>query len=357
MRSKGEKNGTTANISNCIEQETVGNCVEKKYSCKYCNKEFDTQFGQRVHLRTHRKCKGCKKMFPFPSSLKAHSSHCKKLNLLANKAQSSDEEKSIAPSNEQENTPSLSSQCESAKRERSIKKYPCLLCNILFPTRLKMVEHMRIHTDEKPCSWNMFPETSRRNKVLKSHRVHKDQVDPRENNRGLSWTKPLDVIEDNQRDSTPTSNVVQQPPKTNPSSTSQQKCPETKYRNWDSKWQTMGTCSDEGYTCSVCQRLTKTKYQLVEHYRLHTGEKPLKCDHCPLKFRCNRQLMNHRKKCVTAKFQCEECGQRFSVKVKYESHVNRLHKNWALFCEFCGKGFIHKGNLQNHMEYHRFNGM
>lgn len=378
VKSKREERKTTATESKSTEQETVEIDGEKRYSCKFCHKDFDTLFGRKVHMRTHKRCRGCKKKFPFPSTLKSHKPYCAKLQkLLAKdtqptdplKPQSCDEEKPAAPSKKQvilkkENTPSSSSLSESSKKDESTKKHSCLHCNKKFGTRWRMEEHMRIHTGENPFPCSMCPKTFRINQALKVHitRAHKNQVDSSETNGGLSWTMPLELIEDNQEDLVSSSNPVQQstttkssnPPQQSPA-THRDKVQKKPYsdRKQAPGWQTMGTRCANGFICLMCQKLTKSKQALIEHFRSHTGEKPHKCDLCPAKFRYSGQLGAHKKKCSKLMIQCEKCEKKFPTQTVYDKHVYKYHKNWSRFCTVCGKGFFLEGRLRNHMERHK----
>lgn len=333
-------------------------------------------FGRSVHVRTHKRCRGCKREFPFPSSLKNHKPYCAKLQkLLSNEAlttnlpkpQSCDEEKPAAPSEkqvvlEEENTPS--SLIESSQKDESAKKHCCLYCNKKFGTHFRKKEHMRIHTGEKPFSCSTCPKKFRTNQTLKMHitRVHKDKVDPSETNGSLWWTMPVEVMEDNELDFISPSDPIHESTTTNSSHPPQQSPARrhNKVQNkdnsdtkWASRWNAMGTRCTEGFSCLLCQKVTKNKHTLVEHFRRHTGEKPLQCDFCGAKFRSRGQLSMHKKKCGKSVFQCEKCDKKLSSQQKYDKHLHTCQKNWSHFCSVCGKGFVVEGRLRNHMESHK----
>lgn len=362
-----KKSNSTANESDSMECQYD---AKGMYVCRICNKEFGTLFGYKVHLRTHLKCSGCKKKFPYPSVLKSHSLICKKVKLKKPNMKSTepsqsqpDEENRTAPSEKQE-VASLDKQNKPSRKHGSPRKHRCSYCKKQFRTLSKLNGHVRLHTDETRFACRMCPKKFCAMQALKVHiqRIHKDQVDSTEKTGVFSWTAPLDVTEDDQPPLPHPIDHLQQPIKTEPDSLPSlnppnRESPEDKEQQRDRhsrlllKWHTMGTQCDGGYICLVCQKISRTKYMLMEHFRIHTGEKPLKCELCPAKFRCRSQLSMHRRKCGTM-IQCDQCEKKFSTKIKYSRHVERHHRNWTLFCKICGKGFVLKGRLENHIRRH-----
>lgn len=366
MRKRREKSNCTANEADSMEFQYD---AEGMYACGFCHKEFGTSFGHKVHLRTHLKCNGCKKKFRSLSVLKSHSLICKKLNSKKTKVGSTtptqsqpDEEEKTAPSEEREDA-SLDKQSKPSKKHGSTRMHHCSYCKKQFRTLSKLNGHIRLHTGETPFPCRICPKKFHAAQALKVHvqRIHKGQLDSTEKSGGVSWTAPLDGAEDDPPPSPLPSDQLQQPIKTectsllsNPPSP---EYPEEKEKQLNQhsrlllKWHTMGTQCDEGYSCLVCQKISRTKYMLMEHFRIHTGEKPLQCEVCPAKFRCRSQLSLHRRKCGIM-IQCDKCEKNFSTKAKYNRHMQRNHRDWTHFCKICGKGFLIKGRLQNHMRLH-----
>lgn len=358
LRSRREKIKSTANQSDSTESQCD---AEEMYACRYCDKEFGTQFGYKVHLRTHLKCSGCKKKFPYPSVLKSHIPSCYKLKLAKSKRGTAkpsksapDEENGTAPAEKQE---------DATQKHGSTRKHRCTFCKKLFRTQSKLNGHVRLHTGETPFACRMCPKKFHGTRALKVHiqRVHKGQVD--EKTDVFSWTAPLDITEGDQPHSpapsdqpqltikTKSESLTPSPNPPSPGSPGEKGKKLNPRRSVDSKWHTMGTSCDKGYMCLVCQKISRNKQMLIEHFCIHTGEKPLKCEHCPAKFRFRSQLNRHRRKCGSM-IQCDKCEKTFATKAKYNKHVQSHHRNWVCFCKICGKGFLVEKRLQNHIKRH-----
>lgn len=93
------------------------------------------------------------------------------------------------------------------------------------------------------------------------------------------------------------------------------------------------------------------------HHRLHSGDKPYKCEFCGRFFRQWGDLKYHVTSLHsnTKMFQCEYCGKDFARKYSLVVH-RRIHtgeKNYI--CEYCTKTFRAASYLQNHRRIHTGN--
>lgn len=315
---------------------------------------------QSESTECQKKCGSYRKKFPDPSVLKSHSLNCNKVKLVKTEAESAvpshcqpDEGNGTAPSEKQEDG-SLNKKNKPSKKHGSTKMHRCSYCKKRFHTQSKLNGHIRLHTGETPFACRACPKKFHVMQALKVHiqRIHKGQGDSTEKT----------SAEDDQLRSPPPKNQFQQPLKSMsesppppslpcPESPAKKKKKHNRHKSLLSKWHTMGTSCDEGYVCLVCQKISRSKYMLIEHFRIHTGEKPLQCELCTEKFRYRSQLSTHRRRCCTM-IQCDKCEKKFSTNVKFNKHVQKQHKNWTHFCKVCGKGFLIEGRLQNHMKHH-----
>ena len=138
------------------------------------------------------------------------------------------------------------------------------------------------------------------------------------------------------------------------------------------------------YTCQYCAKSFSTKQNLISHERLHTGDRPFPCSECSKRFTNAASLKQHhfnwhspdhyrRHKCPVCDkgffkvkqlkthmvthsderpFKCGDCDKAFKLECSLVVH-KRTHSGFRPhICDICSKAFTQRANLVAHIRVH-----
>ena len=104
---------------------------------------------------------------------------------------------------------------------------------------------------------------------------------------------------------------------------------------------------------NVCQICGKSVAHLKNHTRIHSGEKPYRCDVCGKAFARADNLTAHLRIHSGEKpFGCPICRKRFSQSSSVTTHLRTHSGERPYRCDFCGKAFADASNLTTHKRIH-----
>ncbi|XP_015364962.1 PREDICTED: zinc finger protein 436-like [Diuraphis noxia] len=107
------------------------------------------------------------------------------------------------------------------------------------------------------------------------------------------------------------------------------------------------------FPCDICEKKFKRKEHLIQHRKLHTGERPYSCETCSKSFSRKEHLMRHMLSHTGQRlYGCDLCHKHFSRKDNLHKHRTTHGVTGPLVCEVCGKSFIVKHYYDMHMATH-----
>lgn len=111
--------------------------------------------------------------------------------------------------------------------------------------------------------------------------------------------------------------------------------------------------AEKKYACRFCEFSSNKKYNLINHERTHTDEKPFTCSYCCKQFKLNRFLRRHILKMHTAEkpYVCINCGKKFTNHSDLSRHLT-THGEKEFTCDYCKKKFLEKSHLKRHLGTH-----
>ncbi|KAK7865814.1 hypothetical protein R5R35_001275 [Gryllus longicercus] len=101
------------------------------------------------------------------------------------------------------------------------------------------------------------------------------------------------------------------------------------------------------WTCQYCGKTFNNRQKWIEHERIHTGERPIKCRICDKSFRSWPARKIHENRHNPRVYECNYCAKTFKNKYKFQDHV-ACHEGAEFLCGICNKNFCGRKSLWKH---------
>ncbi|XP_031694127.1 oocyte zinc finger protein XlCOF22-like [Anarrhichthys ocellatus] len=254
-----------------IKHVAMSHKGHRAFKCLQCNKEFEQRYRMVIHTRIHTgekpfSCDYCDKTFAQNSGRNVHMKH-------HTGEKPSDHSKYGKMQNE----------CKIKPEKRNVDEFlKCFECNKEFRHKQQLVRHMRTHTGEKTFSCDFcgkaFSQDCNRISHMRQHTGEKPYFCK---NCGKFFSRNRHI---NCCTATPQLRNRDEVPK-----------------------------RGKAFKCFVCNQAFKRKHLLIQHARVHTGEKPFACDFCGKRFTRSATCIIHMREHAGEKpYPCEKCGNGFT---------------------------------------------
>ncbi|RXG67190.1 Zinc finger protein 26 [Armadillidium vulgare] len=235
------------------------------------------------------------------------------------------------------------------EKTKTIFRFACDQCDKIFKTKQELIQHWVTHNGEKKYSCSLCDYKAKRNTDLKYHmRKHTEEdkeIELLSKNTSTEMYECIICLEPY----TSRAEMITHISNTHPEET------KTIFR----------------FACDQCDKIVKTKQELMQHWVTHSGEKKYFCSLCDFKAKLNTDFEFHmrqhtedkkdvellNKKTPAEMYECVICLKRYTSRTDMMNHLSNIHPEetktiFKFTCNECDKMFKRKKELLQHMITH-----
>ncbi|XP_077313421.1 zinc finger protein 865 isoform X2 [Lithobates pipiens] len=220
------------------------------------------------------------------------------------------------------------------------RRFPCTVCQKSFKQSSHLMQHMLVHTGERPYECNVCGRTYNHiSSLIRHRRCHREETGV-DINSSLANT---DVETAAAAAVVAAATAAMSAPQVGPG--------EVPVAGAE---QNVILQQDGPFTCNLCWKVFKKQSHLHQHQIIHTGEKPFSCNICEKSFNRRESLKRHVKTHSNSlKVQCEVCGKAFrdtTYLLKHQATHTGERPDYK--CDVCGKSYAAPQSLLRHKHVH-----